>query len=79
MDRESDIKNGITTLREGGTIIYPTDTIWGLGCDATLGSAVERILSIKNRDSAKSLMESDYSPNYAGYSFWFSFITDAFA
>ncbi len=56
MDYGDDIRTAVETLRKGGVILYPTDTIWGLGCDATLGSAVERILSIKNRDAAKSLI-----------------------
>jgi L-threonylcarbamoyladenylate synthase len=56
MDRESDIKNGITTMRDGGTIIYPTDTIWGLGCDATNGEAVSKIFTVKNREETKSLI-----------------------
>jgi len=56
MNYNDDIKSAVETLRKGGVILYPTDTIWGLGCDATLGSAVERIFRIKNRDSAKSLI-----------------------
>ena len=43
-------------LREGGVILYPTDTIWGLGCDATNTKAVARIFDIKRRDEAKSLV-----------------------
>ena len=43
-------------LREGGVILYPTDTIWGLGCDATLPSAVERIYHIKKRSDTKSML-----------------------
>jgi len=56
MDFGDDIKSAVDTLRKGGVILYPTDTIWGLGCDATLDSAVEKIFSIKHRDSAKSLI-----------------------
>ena len=41
---EEDIKNALKTLQEGGVILYPTDTIWGLGCDATNNEAVERDL-----------------------------------
>ena len=44
------------TLRNGGVILYPTDTIWGLGCDATNNSAVEKIFRIKSRDENKSLL-----------------------
>jgi L-threonylcarbamoyladenylate synthase len=51
-----DIKECLTTLNKGGIILYPTDTIWGLGCDATNPSAVEKIFSIKSRNQAKSLL-----------------------
>lgn len=46
----------VKTLREGGVILYPTDTIWGIGCDATDPAAVERIFNIKRRPEAKSLV-----------------------
>jgi L-threonylcarbamoyladenylate synthase len=45
----SEISSIITILKEGGSIIYPTDSIWGLGCDATNETAVEKIYAIKNR------------------------------
>jgi len=51
-----DIKNTLNTLKNGGIIIYPTDTIWGLGCDATNASAIERIYRIKLRDGSKNLI-----------------------
>lgn len=44
------------TLKNGGTILYPTDTIWGLGCDATNEEACQKILSIKNRPAEKSFI-----------------------
>ena len=47
---EQDIKNCLETLRSGGIILYPTDTIWGLGCDATNAEAVEKIYRLKHRD-----------------------------
>jgi L-threonylcarbamoyladenylate synthase len=53
---DEDIKNSLIFLRKGGIIIYPTDTIWGLGCDATNSSAVERIYTIKLRRESKSLI-----------------------
>lgn len=40
---EEDIKNAIEILKKGGVILYPTDTIWGIGCDATNADAVDRI------------------------------------
>lgn len=46
----------ITTLKNGGTILYPTDTIWGIGCDATNIDAINKIFEIKKRDSHKSLI-----------------------
>jgi L-threonylcarbamoyladenylate synthase len=55
MDFEEDLINSVKTLKEGGVILYPTDTVWGLGCDATNRSAVEKIIGIKSR-SSKSLI-----------------------
>lgn len=46
----------IEVLNNGGIILYPTDTIWGLGCDATNKKAIERIISIKGRENSKSLI-----------------------
>ena len=46
----------VQTLRQGGVILYPTDTIWGLGCDATNPEAVKRIYEIKRRDDSKSMV-----------------------
>ena len=43
----------LNTLRQGGVILYPTDTIWGIGCDATNETAVNRISEIKNRQPEK--------------------------
>ncbi|MEW6469533.1 MAG: L-threonylcarbamoyladenylate synthase [Bacteroidota bacterium] len=53
---ENEIKKTIEVLRAGGTILYPTDTIWGLGCDATRQDAVEKICLIKNRPDSKSFI-----------------------
>jgi len=53
---EEDIKESLKTLRQGGIILYPTDTVWGLGCDPTNESAVARIFKIKSRDENKSLI-----------------------
>ena len=46
----------LRVLREGGTILYPTDTVWGLGCDATNSEAVAKIFEIKKRADSKSLV-----------------------
>jgi L-threonylcarbamoyladenylate synthase len=53
---EEDIIRCLEVLKRGGTILYPTDTIWGLGCDATNGAAVRKIYEIKKRDDSKSLI-----------------------
>lgn len=52
----TDVDNAVKTLTNGGTILYPTDTIWGIGCDATNARAVEKIYAIKNRIESKSLI-----------------------
>ncbi|MCD6012767.1 MAG: Sua5/YciO/YrdC/YwlC family protein [Flavipsychrobacter sp.] len=56
VDLESDIKNCVGTLLKGGTILYPTDTVWGLGCDALNEAAVEKIFTIKQRPKEKSMI-----------------------
>jgi L-threonylcarbamoyladenylate synthase len=53
---DKDIRNSINVLKNGGVILYPTDTVWGLGCDATNNEAVEKIFRIKSRDESKSLI-----------------------
>ena len=56
MSVESEIQNVLKVLTAGGTILYPTDTIWGIGCDATNASAVDKIFNIKKRGAEKSLI-----------------------
>ena len=56
MTREEDIRNAVETMRRGGTILYPTDTVWGIGCDATNAEAVKRVYDIKQRDDSKALI-----------------------
>ena len=56
MDFEEDLRRSLRILKEGGIILYPTDTIWGLGCDATSTSAVQKIFRIKSRTESKSLI-----------------------
>ena len=53
---EQIIAQTVEVLRCGGTILYPTDTIWGIGCDARNADAVEKIYSIKQRDHSKSML-----------------------
>ena len=56
MKPEEILSEALRVVREGGTILYPTDTVWGLGCDATNPAAVARIFEIKQRPDAKSLV-----------------------
>lgn len=56
VDFENDIKTCIDMLRQGGTILYPTDTVWGLGCDALNEASVEKIFAIKQRPKEKSMI-----------------------
>ena len=50
------IEQAVKVLKEGGVILYPTDTVWGLGCDATNEEAVQKVFAIKRRSGAKSLV-----------------------
>lgn len=52
----TDISSAVEIIKRGGVILYPTDTIWGLGCDATNAEAVERIYRIKQRADSKALI-----------------------
>ena len=56
MDSAPVIQEAVRVLREGGVILYPTDTVWGIGCDATNEKAVARVFEIKRRSEAKSLV-----------------------
>ena len=56
MTQEQDIKNAIEAMKKGGVILYPTDTVWGIGCDATNAEAVKRVYEIKQRDDSKALI-----------------------
>ncbi len=53
---ENDIINSLKVLLNGGVILYPTDTIWGLGCDATNKAAIERVYDIKRRQDKHSML-----------------------
>lgn len=53
---DTEVEAALDVLRRGGVILYPTDTIWGLGCDATNAAAVKRIYGIKKREDSKSLI-----------------------
>ncbi len=51
-----DIKRAIEVMQQGGVILYPTDTIWGIGCDATNEEAVKRVYEIKKRSDSKAML-----------------------
>lgn len=53
---KEDIQQALKVLREGGIIVYPTDTVWGIGCDATNEDAVKRIYALKQREDSKSML-----------------------
>jgi L-threonylcarbamoyladenylate synthase len=53
---ENELETALAVLRNGGVILYPTDTIWGLGCDATNAAAIKKIYQIKQRAESKSLI-----------------------
>ena len=55
-EMEADIVQCLKTLSAGGLILYPTDTVWGIGCDATNAEAVNRIYQLKQRDDSKALI-----------------------
>jgi L-threonylcarbamoyladenylate synthase len=55
-DFQQDIDPSLATLQAGGLILYPTDTIWGIGCDATDAAAVEKVYALKQRAETKSLI-----------------------
>lgn len=56
MKIEEDIRNAVEVMKKGGVILYPTDTVWGIGCDATNAEAVKRVYEIKQRDDSKALI-----------------------
>jgi L-threonylcarbamoyladenylate synthase len=55
-DFSNDIEQCLAVLKSGGTILYPTDTIWGIGCDATNAAAVEKVIQVKDRPQNKSFV-----------------------
>jgi L-threonylcarbamoyladenylate synthase len=53
---KDDLNEALAVLKQGGVILYPTDTVWGIGCDATNPEAVARIYKIKQREDSKSML-----------------------
>ena len=51
-----ELEKALKVLKRGGLIVYPTDTVWGIGCDATNAEAVDRVFALKQRDDSKALI-----------------------
>lgn len=62
-----DVKRAVQVMRDGGIILYPTDTIWGIGCDASDSAAVRRIFELKRRSDSKSMLSLIDSDAKLGY------------
>jgi len=56
MDLNSEVHNAFQVIQNGGIILYPTDTVWGIGCDATNAEAVKKIYALKQREESKSMI-----------------------
>lgn len=56
MDVNKEIHNAFEIIKEGGIILYPTDTVWGIGCDATNEEAIKKIYALKKREESKSMI-----------------------
>jgi L-threonylcarbamoyladenylate synthase len=56
LEFQTDIENCLKTLHAGGLILYPTDTVWGIGCDATRADAVKKIFDLKRRAETRSMI-----------------------
>ncbi|WP_372919156.1 L-threonylcarbamoyladenylate synthase [Salegentibacter sp.] len=61
-DYKTEMQNCLETLKRGGLILYPTDTVWGIGCDATNADAVDKVYALKKRHESQALicLVSDY-------------------
>ena len=64
---KEDLQEALRVLREGGVIVYPTDTVWGIGCDATNAEAVKKIYALKQREASKSMLVVLDSPAKLNY------------
>lgn len=56
MDINKEVHNAYEIIKEGGIILYPTDTVWGIGCDATNEEAIQKIYALKQREESKSMI-----------------------
>lgn len=64
---KEDLQEALRVLRNGGIIVYPTDTVWGIGCDATNPDAVAKIYALKQREDSKSMLVLLDSPAKLNY------------
>lgn len=55
-DQQIELEKTLTTLKKGGIILYPTDTVWGIGCDATNAEAIDKVYALKKRVESKSMI-----------------------
>ncbi len=55
-EHKEDIDNAVEVLKNGGIILYPTDTVWGIGCDATKEDAVSKVNKLKNQTDKRSML-----------------------
>ena len=62
-DFRDDIRQALEVMKKGGIILYPTDTVWGIGCDATNPDAVDRVSQLKRRESSQSMLVLMENPN----------------
>ena len=53
---DQEVRNCLDIIKKGGIILYPTDTVWGIGCDATNADAVDRVYQLKKREESKALI-----------------------
>ena len=60
---QDEVNKALEVIRKGGVILYPTDTIWGIGCDATNEEAVKRVFEIKRRADSKAMISLVDNPN----------------
>ncbi|MCH4831043.1 MULTISPECIES: L-threonylcarbamoyladenylate synthase [Flavobacterium] len=56
MNINTEIHNAFEVIKDGGIILYPTDTVWGIGCDATNPDAIKKIYALKQREESKSMI-----------------------
>ena len=64
---KADLQEALRVLRSGGVIVYPTDTVWGIGCDATNAEAVAKIYALKRREDSKAMLVLLDSPAKLNY------------